>query len=159
MRDNKAKILTTSALMTAMVYIATYIGTALPFSGYAHLGDAAVFLSGLILGPHYGFIAAALGSALADGLKSYVIYIPATLVLKGLMAYMTGRVRDKGSKTITTAMVIGGLVMVLGYYLYETVIYGNIQAPIVNIPWNVIQFVIGIVVAKILIKPFARFKI
>jgi uncharacterized membrane protein len=75
------------------------------------------------------------------------------------MAYMTGRVREKGSKTITTAMVIGGSVMVLGYYLYETVIYGNIQAPIINIPWNVIQFVIGIVVAKILIKPFARFKI
>jgi uncharacterized membrane protein len=145
--------------MTAMVYIATYIGTALPFSGYAHLGDAAVFLSGLVLGPYYGLMAAALGSALADGLKSYVIYIPATLVLKGLMAYMTGRVREKGSKMITSAMVFGGFIMVLGYYLYEIVIYGNMQAPIINIPWNIIQFVIGIVVAKILIKPFSRFKI
>ena len=104
-------------------------------------------------------IAAALGSALADGLKSYVIYIPATLVLKGLMAYMTGRVREKGSKMITSAMVFGGFIMVLGYYLYEIVIYGNMQAPIINIPWNIIQFVIGIVVAKILIKPFSRFKI
>ncbi|HAE41983.1 MAG TPA: ECF transporter S component [Clostridiales bacterium] len=159
MRDNKTRVLTTSALMTAMVYIATYIGTALPFSGYAHLGDAAVFLSGLVLGPYYGLMAAALGSALADGLKSYVIYIPATLVLKGLMAYMTGRVREKGSKMITSAMVFGGFIMVLGYYLYEIVIYGNMQAPIINIPWNIIQFVIGIVVAKILIKPFSRFKI
>ena len=159
MRDNKTRVLTTSALMTAMVYIATYIGTALPFSGYAHLGDAAVFLSGLVLGPYYGLMAAALGSALADGLKSYVIYIPATLVLKGLMAYMTGRVREKGSKMITSAMVFGGFIMVLGYYLYEIVIYGNMQAPIINIPRNIIQFVIGIVVAKILIKPFSRFKI
>jgi len=32
MRDNKTRILTVSALMTAFVYIATYIGTALPFS-------------------------------------------------------------------------------------------------------------------------------
>ncbi|HBH13598.1 MAG TPA: ECF transporter S component [Clostridiales bacterium] len=159
MRDNKTRILTVSALMTAFVYIATYIGTALPFSGYAHLGDAAVFLSGLILGPHYGFIAAALGSALADGLKSFVIYIPVTFILKGLMAYMTGRVREKGSKTITSAMILGGSIMVIGYYLYEAFIYGSIQAPIINIPWNIIQFVIGIIVAKILFKPFARFKL
>jgi len=75
------------------------------------------------------------------------------------MAYMTGRVREKGSKTITSAMILGGSIMVIGYYLYEAFIYGSIQAPIINIPWNIIQFVIGIIVAKILFKPFARFKL
>jgi len=159
MRENNTKILTTSALLAAVVYIATYIGTALPFSGYAHLGDAAVFLSGLILGPHYGMIAAAIGSAMADGLKSYVIYIPATMILKGLMAYMIGKVRDKGTKTIVVTMVAAGLIMVAGYYGYEILIYRNVFAPIANIPWNIIQFVIGMVVALILIKPLSRFRV
>jgi uncharacterized membrane protein len=159
MRENKTKILTTSALMAAVVYIATYIGTALPFSGYAHLGDAAVFLSGLLLGPHYGMLAAAIGSAMADGLKAYVIYIPATVVLKGLMAYMTGKARHKGIKAIVFSMAVGGALMVAGYYAYEVIIYSNFFAPIANIPWNIIQFVIGIVVALILVKPLSKFDV
>jgi len=56
-------------------------------------------------------------------------------------------------------MVIGGLIMVAGYYIYEAFIYSNMAAPIVSIPWNVLQFVVGIVIAMILIKPFSRFKI
>jgi uncharacterized membrane protein len=159
MRESKTRIITVSALMAAVVYVATYIGTALPFSGYIHLGDAAVFLSGLLLGPHYGMLAAALGSAMADGLKGYVIYVPATIVLKGVMAYITGLVRKKKNGTVGVAMVIGGLVMVAGYYVYESFIYSNFVAPLVSIPWNVLQFVVGIIIALILIKPFSRFKI
>ncbi len=159
MKNNQTKILTTSALMVAVVYIATYIGTALPFSGYAHLGDAAVYLSGMLLGPYYGLLAAAIGSALADGLKAYVVYIPATVILKGLMAYLVGRFRHKGSKAMMMAMVAGGLLMVLGYYAFEVIIYGNVQAPMLNIPWNVLQFIIGIVVARLLFKPFSKFKL
>jgi uncharacterized membrane protein len=159
MRESKTRIITISALMAAVVYVATYIGTALPFSGYIHLGDAAVFLSGLLLGPHYGMLASALGSGMADGLKGYVIYIPATVILKGAMAYITGLVREKSNSTVVGSMVIGGLIMVAGYYIYEAFIYSNMAAPIVSIPWNVLQFVVGIVIAMILIKPFSRFKI
>ncbi|SHI57071.1 Uncharacterized membrane protein [Dethiosulfatibacter aminovorans DSM 17477] len=159
MRENKTRIITLSALMAAVVYVATYIGTALPFSGYIHLGDAAVFLSGLLLGPHYGMLASVLGSAMADGLKGYVVYIPATVILKGAMAYITGLARNKNNSTIAGSMIVGGLVMVAGYYVYEAFLYSNLAAPLVSIPWNVLQFAVGIIIAMILIKPFSRFKI
>ena len=85
--NNTRKIITT-ALLTAVVFISTSIGTALPFSGYIHLGDAAVYLSGLLLGPYYGFAAAAAGSALADSMAGFFIYIPSTVIMTGLMAYI-----------------------------------------------------------------------
>lgn len=159
MRESKTRIITVSALMAAVVYVATYIGTALPFSGYIHLGDAAVFLSGLILGPYYGMLAVSLGSAMADGLKGYIIYIPATIVLKGSMAYIAGLARNKKKNTVAGAMIIGGMIMVVGYYIYEAFIYSNLAAPLVNVPWNILQFVVGIIIALILIKPFSKFKI
>lgn len=159
MRESKTRIITISALMAAVVYVATFIGTALPFSGYIHMGDAAVFLSGLLLGPHYGMLAAAVGSAMADSFAGYVIYIPATIVLKGAMAYITGLAREKGKNSIAGSMIVGGLVMVAGYYVYESIIYKNMVAPLTNLPWNILQFSVGIVIAMILIKPFSRFKI
>ena len=159
MRENQTRKLTAAALMAAMVYVATYIGTALPFSGYVHLGDAAVYLSGILLGPQYGLMAAAVGSGLADGLKGWAIYIPATIVLKGVMAYCAGKARDKDLRSMIVMMSIGGLVMVAGYYLYEVILYGTVLGPIVNIPWNILQFVVGTIIALFLMKPFKQFRI
>lgn len=153
---NNTKIITTTALMSAIIFISTYIGTALPFSGYVHLGDAAVFLAGLILGPHYGLVAASLGSALADGIKGYIIYIPSTIVLKGIMAFLAGKVRNKNSKIKIPVCIASGLIMVAGYYITEIIIYSNLISPLSNIPWNILQFIIGLVVAFIMIKPLKK---
>ena len=57
-----------AALMAAMACVATMvIKIPIPATGgYINLGDCIVLLSGIILGPVYGGIAAGLGSALAD---------------------------------------------------------------------------------------------
>lgn len=52
-----------------------------------------VLLCGWLLGPIYGTIAAGLGPALADIFSGYVVYAPATFVIKALMAlvaYLSG---------------------------------------------------------------------
>lgn len=48
-------------------------------------------------------------------------------------------------------MMISGIWMVFGYYIAAGVIYGNFIVPIFSIPWNIIQFVIGLVIAYIII--------
>ena len=85
--DNKLYRITLAALFAALIYVATaFLMVPLPGSGYANFGDCFIILGALILGPVYGAAAAGIGSAISDLFLGYVIYAPATLVIKALMA-------------------------------------------------------------------------
>jgi len=129
------KQLTISGLMAALVLVGTMlIQVPTPTKGYIHIGDSMVYLSGILLGPLAGSIAAALGSMLADMFSGYGIYAPATFVIKGLDALVVGYIynkivsEDAGTvkKLITfgTSVLLGGAIMVAGYLAYESVLYG-----------------------------------
>src|SRR6056297_3563439 len=97
MANYNTKQLTTTALMAAVVFVST-MAVKIPIGqGYLNFGDAAVFLSGMILSPAYAFAAAAIGSSLAD-LSGYPMYIPATFLLKGIMAVIISKNREKNMK-------------------------------------------------------------
>lgn len=161
--DNKTLKLIITGLMMAMITVVTAIlPIPIPFGpGYVHLGDAVIFLSVLILGWRYGAVAAGVGSALADVLLSYVVWAPWTLAVKGLMALIMGYFISVSSKKPgkkifglpiyqLVGMILGGLEMVAGYYVAEGVIYGNFVSPILSVPWNIMQFMTGLVVASII---------
>ena len=77
MKDNLKKHIT-AALFAALTFAAT-MAVRIPTPGtsvYIHPGDALVILSGVILGPSSGFLAAGIGSALADLLGGYFVYVP-----------------------------------------------------------------------------------
>ena len=60
-------------MLAALVCVATMvIKIPSPLNGYINLGDCIVLLSGWLLSPVYGFMAAGLGSALADLFAGYV---------------------------------------------------------------------------------------
>lgn len=160
MKVNKTHKLTISAIFTAIIFVATYfVKVPTPMvGGYVNLGDAFVILSGMILGP-IAFIPAALGSSLADLLSGYAIYIPATFIIKGVSALLIGLIfkREKGifSKIILKCIICGlisGVLIVVGYLLYELCIYG--AAAFINVPFNAIQGAFGIIVSTVLL-PFA----
>jgi len=130
MVNNNTKKITYTALMAAVVFVATMVVKIPVGQGYLNFGDAAVFLSGLLLGPGYAFASAAIGSSLAD-MIGYPIYIPATFLLKGLMALIISKNKSKTTKGRLAYMILGGLLMVGGYYLYEAfILYGNIISPL-----------------------------
>ena len=85
--QSKTQKIVISALMASLVCVATMlIKIPSPLKGYINLGDCVVLVSGWMLPPTYGFLAAGLGSALADVFSGYAMYAPATFVIKGLMA-------------------------------------------------------------------------
>ena len=47
-------------------------------------------------------------------------------------------------------MVLGGIEMVAGYYLAASIMYSNWLVPLGSIPWNIGQFVMGIILAVLL---------
>ena len=53
-------------------------------------------------------------------------------------------------------MFIAGLWMVLGYYLAAGFMYGTFIVPVFSIPWNIVQFVIGLVIAYLVIFALKR---
>ena len=155
---SKTKKIIVSALMAALVCVATMIvKVPSPLKGYINLGDGIVLLSGWILSPGYGFLAAGLGSAFADLFSGYFTYVPATFIIKGLMALIAFASFNLLSKKIgkILAYIVGGvlaeILMIVGYYVFEGFLYGFIPSA-VNIPANAVQGVAGIVIGTVLIK-------
>ena len=117
-----------------------------------------MLLCGWVLSPCYGFIAAGLGSALADIFSGYAVYAPATFIIKGLMALVVSAFGKKVKvKTIVSA-VIAEIIMALGYFLFEGFLYG-FGASVLNIPANIVQGAAGLFFGVILIKIFEKNKI
>ncbi len=152
-----------TALMIGIITVSImFIKIPIPGTqGYVHLGDAMIFLSVLVLGWKHGAAAAAIGGALGDIMGGAPIWAPWTFAIKGIMAVIMGvliaRTLHKKSWTIVgvsvmelIGMVLAGIFMVAGYYVAEGVIVGNWAAPILGVPWNIGQFVVGMVIASVL---------
>lgn len=161
MKTNTQRIVT-AALMAALACVATMvIRIPSPLKGYLNLGDCVVLAAGWLLSPAYGFLAAGIGSALADVFSGYIAYAPATFVIKGLMAivaYYGFRLLNKKLSDLPSRIISGTaaeIVMVLGYYLFEGVLYGFIPSA-VNIPANAIQGAAGLIVGVVLMKIFDK---
>ncbi|MBR5517197.1 MAG: ECF transporter S component [Firmicutes bacterium] len=165
-RSEKTSKLVLTALMLCLVLLATFsIKIPAPFTqGYVHLGDTFIFVSVLLLGKKHGAIAAGFGSAMADVLGGFAMYAPWTLIIKFAMAFVMGlfveislKTKKKFSKVAgvpvvqIVGMVIAGVIMVAGYCFVDGLFAGNLLAGALGIPFNTIQFVVGIALALIII--------
>lgn len=154
MKMKKIQSLASAALFAAIICVATFI-VKIPSpatNGYFNLGDCFVILSGMLLSPIYGALAAGLGSALADVISGYVQYAPATFVIKAFMALSVYLVFKafKGKNSFIPKLCAGftaEVVMVLGYFGYEAIILKYGLAAAGSIFSNVMQGVVGIVAA------------
>lgn len=155
--SNLKKVVMT-ALFAALACVAT-MSIRIPTpgtGGYIHPGDAVVILSGVILGPVWGLLAAGIGSAMADLLGGYFIYVPITFAIKGVVAFAAGILYQKlgrTSKSRYAAVIFGGIADMIfvagGYFLCEIPLYGASSAA-ASIPANLIQGISGLVIAFVL---------
>jgi energy-coupling factor transport system substrate-specific component len=137
------------AVMTAIVLVLTYIiRVPTPAKGYAHLGDTGVFFGAFAFGPIVGGVAGGLGTALSDLLAGYLQYAPATLIIHGLEGLAAGWIawRVRGLIGLILASVVGGIIVVGGYFLFEVVIMG-MGAALGEVVPNILQVAIGALVA------------
>lgn len=162
---NKTKKLVLAALFAAITCAGTLITIPVPMTnGYVNLGDCVVLLSGWILCPAYGFLAAAIGSSLADLILGFGVYAPATFVIKGLMAltaYFVFKLLAKNRKSLFPRIVsalASEIIMVSGYIAFETFTYG-FGGAIVNVVGNIVQGAFGIIAGTLLINAFVKKKL
>ena len=160
------KKLSLSALFAAFCLVATAV-IAIPLpTGYANLGDCFVFASGFILGMPWGIAAAGIGSALADLLLGYAIYMPATAIIKALLAVAgalcakmvmgAGVSKLRRRVMIPVCSIIGEIVMVIGYFAYEYLAMGLGEAAFASVIANCTQAVVGVVVSVVVATVFIK---
>ena len=137
------------AVLTALIAVLTLMVRVpiAPTRGYIHLGDAGMFFASFAFGPAIGFLAGGLGTGLADLLGGYAHWAPLSFVIHGVQGLLAGYIGYRqlaGRQAL--GWLVGGLVMVAGYFLAEVVLYGA-GAAIVEVPGNFIQCIAGGLVA------------
>lgn len=145
--------LTFAGVFSALILLATQLFKIPTGIGYANLGDGFILVGAYLLGPA-AFFPAAIGSALADLLAGYPVYIPATFVIKGLMGLTAGFLLKNEKITILRkiiAFTLAEVIMIAGYFGYESLpfMYGPAAAAGSIIP-NLGQAAVGILMAMIL---------
>ncbi len=154
-----------SAMLAALACVCTMvIQIPVPATGgYINLGDSIVLLCAWYIGGIYGVASAGIGTMLADILSGYAIYAPATFVIKALMALTAWAIFRKlrNHKGQYLGAVAAALIMMTGYFLYESVVLGYGAAAVAAIPANLIQgftgCTAGVVLSHVIEKnPFIR---
>ena len=158
-RNETIRMLVLSAMFAALCCVTTMLVQFPTVAGYTNIGEGMCLLAGLVLGPWYGFFAAGIGSGLADLLAGYGHYVPGTFLIKGLVALVAltaaqcfrlaranGRLHTPVS--VLLAELPAEVVMVAGYYAFETVILQEPAAAAASVPNNLLQAGIGIVLAS-----------
>lgn len=159
MKNLSVKKMTMAGVMAALVFVMTYVPKVpVPITGgYVHLGDGAIFLAALLLGP-LGIPAAAIGSGLSDILGGYMVYAIPTILIKGVVALVAWKLWKEGSwLRAALAFVLAEIAMVAGYFAFEAVMFGTAAAWGAVGP-NCIQGIAGVALGLVCHALYPRLK-
>lgn len=137
MREGKKNLtlkIAVAAVMAALVYWGSQMQIQIPaivgFSRF-HLGNILCALSGLLLGPWWGGLAAGLGSALFDLMNpAYITEAPITFVTKGIYGLVAGAVfvyvfRRRSNYAAEVVSTVCAAVSYILIYLVKNFFYNN----------------------------------
>jgi uncharacterized membrane protein len=160
-----------TAMLIALVFVATLtLNIRLPIAangGLVHLGTGMLFIASILFGPKKGALAGAIGMGLFDLVSGWTLWAPFTIVARGLQGYIVGKIawsngRRGGSMSFNLlAAIVSIPVMLAVYFLCERVLFGSWIIPVASIPGNLVQNVVGIVIALpvcVLLKKISVFK-
>ncbi len=145
---SNTKKLILAAVFAALIFIATAFLPKMQIpGGYIHFGDVLIYISASILPLPYSVMSAAVGASLADSLSGYIVWVPATLVVKSIIALLFS---NKKKTILTKRNIIAAIISVFagisGYYLYEALIISSFAAALESIPFNILQGIGSLVI-------------
>ena len=97
----------------------------------------------------------ALAGEIVKNLNTQLLVVAIGLPLLSLILF---KLKDRYGITFSqlVGMIVAGIVMVLGYYVASGIIYGNFLASIFSVPWNIVQFGIGGILAFVINAGLSR---
>lgn len=133
-KTSSSKIVALASVMTALVYAATSISIPMPQPlGVWHIGDIASFIVAFLCGPLIGAFSCGVGAMLFDVWNplwggAYISWAPATILIRGFMGFMLGKLRrilpKRPMLSELIAMILAATQKNICYFLYDYVIRG-----------------------------------
>ena len=147
----------TAGIFAAVIFVATYLHIPLPANqGYVHTGDALLYLAACVLPMPYAMAAGAIGEAISD-LISAPVYVPATLIIKCLLAlFFTAKPEKFIVRHNIVGVFLAGLAGLLGYFIFESTVFHSVQAAALNMLFGSLQPIVSGIVFVLLGSAFAR---
>ncbi len=149
------------ALFTALIFVGTQFIKVPLVVGYFNLGDVFILLAGYFIGGWHGALCCATGAVTADILSGYIIYVPATAVIKAAMAFTLFLI-CKNKKTNPARFVVGAIIsetiMVIGYFIYESLLF-DFSGAVASLPANLLQGAACVVISSVVLMFLNRTKI
>jgi len=140
-------------MFSAIIFVFTYIGVQVPafgaFGGLTHMGTLVMFIISIKYGKYYGALSGAIGMTLFDLLSPWAAWAPGTFVVRIIAGYVFGLVAEskEGQGMSMTknwlSLGLGGLVIIVGYFMFEALFLGSGLAALRSIPGNILQLVIA----------------
>lgn len=157
---SQTRLLVMTGLFAALGCVATLVlQVPSPTGGYMNLGDTVVILGAWLLGPVWGAVAGGVGPALADLLSGYMVYVPATLVIKavmGVLAAVLYRAAGRRAWALPVCAVAAEVPMVAGYWLFDGFLAGSLAGSAAGIPSNLVQAAFGVAASTLLALALKR---
>ena len=150
------KNLTLAAMFMALNIALSSFGVPVP-GGHFYLNDIVICTAAILLDPFCAFLVGGLGAFIGD-----LIFYPTPMfvswVTRGLQAVVISlfgqkifKGREKAGAIIS--VIIGAIIMVVGYSLGRAFIYSTPEYAILKLPYQILQAAIGAVVSVILCFP------
>ena len=137
--------ITLTALMAGLIFVLTTLPRIpTPAGGYVHLGDVGVTFAALAFGPWVALVAGGLGTALADIYGGYAQFALASLLIHGFQGWAMATIvrRSKDARYLGLAVAAGTLIVVAGYFVAGTILYGAAIA-VSELGMNTLQALTG----------------
>lgn len=149
------------AMLTALATVLTLFPQIPAGNGYVHFGDCVIYLASIFLGPVPGALVGAIGHGLADIISGFVIFAIPTLIIKGLLGFVIGKLLFRQSLTLwrlVSAAIVALLIVMLGYFLAELLLYG-ISGAILCLFSSPVQWLMSAIASAILIPILKRMEL
>lgn len=153
-----------AAVLTALVFVATFVPRIPIPLGYAHLGDAVIFLSVLVVRRREAFAAACLGSVLSDVLGGFPLWAVPTFFIKLVMAWIVWRIvvretwdgRAAGRGRCLLGFLASSVWMAVAYTLFGAGLYDSLAAGLASAPGLFLEGIFNTIVALLVLPVVQR---
>lgn len=143
-------------IFSSLIFIMTFF-IKIPYAGgagYFNLSDALIIFSTIYLGPIVGFFSGIIGTSLGDLASGYAMFIPSTIIAKGLESLVTFIIyyflsNRKYLKYLSN--VIAPFFMMITYFISYIVLF-NLEYAYISLGFDVIQGISGTIISIILIN-------
>lgn len=148
-------LLYTAILLALTIVMGRFFLIPVPFThGNVNLCDAGIFIAAILLGSKEGAFVGGFGGMFLDLISGYSQYMFFSLIVHGLegliCAWLFKRYQNK-----FLAVTVGGIVMVLGYFISDSILY-TVSVGALGILGNVIQGLVGAVVAVLVVPQLKK---